>query len=115
MSNRRVRWTKTIVIGRRNHTGLGAKRPGPFFMKGSQLATIPLDAQGNSAAHDQVLFTVPKFEDLQIEPQETPYDIMPDGQHFVFELGGHSSSPTTHYNLVLNWFTELKKKMNPPR
>ena len=86
-----------------------------FFIKGSQLATIPLDAQGNSAAHDQVLFTVPKFEDLEMEPQGANYAIMPDGQHFVFELGGHSSSPTTHYNLVLNWFTELRKKMNPTR
>ena len=86
-----------------------------FFMKGSQLATIPLDAQGNSAAHDQVLFTVPKFEDLQVEPQAAAYDIMPDGQHFIFELGGHSFSSTTHYNLVLNWFTELRKKMNPTR
>jgi hypothetical protein len=83
-------------------------------VKGGQLATIPLDAQGN-VGHDQALFTVPKFEDLQVDARGAIYDIMPDGQHFIFELGTGSSAPTTHYNLILNWFTELRKKMTPPR
>jgi Tol biopolymer transport system component len=85
-----------------------------FFMKGDQLATIFRDGEGNFG-HDQILFTVPKFEDLQVDPRGENYDIMPDGQHFIFELLSGSSAPTTHYNLVLNWFTELRKKMSPPR
>jgi Tol biopolymer transport system component len=85
-----------------------------FFVKGDQLETIPLDGQGNFG-HDQLLFTVPKFEDLQVDPRSAIYDIMPDGQHFIFEIGTRSSAPTTHYDLVLNWFTELRKKMNQPR
>jgi serine/threonine protein kinase len=85
-----------------------------FFVKGDQLATIPRDGQGNFG-HDQILFTVPKFEDLQVNPRSAIYDILPDGQHFVFEFGTRSSAPTTHYNLVLNWFTELRKKMTQPR
>jgi Tol biopolymer transport system component len=85
-----------------------------FFVKGDQLATIPVGGQGDFG-HDQILFKVPKFEDLQVDSRGAIYDIMPDGQHFVFELVSGSSSPTTHYNLVLNWFTELRNKMNPPR
>jgi serine/threonine-protein kinase len=84
-----------------------------FFMKGDQLAKISLDGQGNSAGHDQVLFPVPKFEDKQIDPRSA-FAIMPDGQHFIFEYGNTSSS-TTHYNVVLNWFTELEQKMKGPR
>ena len=42
--------------------------------------------------------------------RETPdVHIMPDGEHFVFELGTQSSS-ATRYDVVLNWFEELKKK-----
>jgi serine/threonine protein kinase/Tol biopolymer transport system component len=85
-----------------------------FFMKGDQLAKISLDRQGG-AAHEQVLFTVQKFKDMQIDPGSAYFDIMPDGQHFVFEFGGHSASPTTHYTVVLNWFTELKQRMGGSR
>jgi hypothetical protein len=38
------------------------------------------------------------------------YDIMPDGQHFVF-LMGQAASAATHYNVVLNWFEELKQRV----
>jgi eukaryotic-like serine/threonine-protein kinase len=82
-----------------------------FFLKGDHVAKISLDGQGNTAGHEQVLFTVPKLNDMQINPASGNYDIMPDGQHFIFEFG-RSSSPTTHYSVVLNWFTELKQKMS---
>jgi len=58
---------------------------------------------------------VPKFDELQVDPRGQIYDIMPDGQHFIFELETGSAAPTTHYNLVLNWFSEIRKKMNAPR
>ena len=50
----------------------------------------------------------PRFEDLQFDSENPLYDVMPDGEHFVFLLE-QSSSPT-HYNIVLNWFEELKAK-----
>jgi hypothetical protein len=34
---------------------------------------------------------------------------MPDGEHFVLLLE-QSSSPT-HYNVVLNWFAELRARV----
>ena len=79
-----------------------------FFMKGDQLAKVSLDGQGNALGQDQTLFTVPKSDDMQVDSM-SPYSVMPDGQHFVFGLGP-LSAPTTHYNLVLGWFNELRKK-----
>jgi Tol biopolymer transport system component len=108
--------------GRKQLSSEGGTRPvwapngrALFFMKGDQLATIPLDGQGNSASPEQILFTAAKFQQMQIDSRWTSYDIMPDGQHFIFELGGHSSATATHYSVVLNWFTDLRKKMNRPR
>ena len=43
---------------------------------------------------------MPRFEDLQFDPGSPDYDIMPDGEHFVIELGAQSSA--TQYNVVLN-------------
>ena len=80
-----------------------------MFTRGDQLAVIALDGQRNPVGRDRVLFTVPRFQDLQFDPQTPDVHIMPDGEHFVFELGTQSSS-ATRYNVVLNWFEELKKK-----
>ena len=79
-----------------------------FFTRGDQLAVVTLDGQGDPIGRDRVLLTVPRFEDLQFDPGSPDYDVMPDGEHFVFELDPHPSSTT--YNVVLNWFEELKKK-----
>jgi eukaryotic-like serine/threonine-protein kinase len=79
-----------------------------FFARGDQLAAVPLDGRGNPVGRDHVLFSAPGFEDLQVEPENPIYAVMPDGEHFVFVLD-HSSAPT-HFNIVLNWFTELKQR-----
>ncbi len=80
-----------------------------FFTRGDNLAVVALDGQLNPVGRDRVLFTVPRFEDLQFDPETHDVDIMPDGEHFVFGLGTQSSS-ATRYNVVLNWFEELKRK-----
>jgi eukaryotic-like serine/threonine-protein kinase len=80
-----------------------------FFAKGDQLAAVTLDGQGNPVGRDRVLFSAPRFEDLQVEPENPLFDVMPDGEHFVFVLE-QSSSPT-HYNIVLNWAEELKQRL----
>jgi eukaryotic-like serine/threonine-protein kinase len=80
-----------------------------FFANGGRLAAVTLDGQGNPVGRDRVLFSAPKFEDLQFDSQDPLYDVMPDGEHFVFLLEPQLSSPK-HYNVVLNWFEELKRK-----
>jgi serine/threonine-protein kinase len=82
-----------------------------FFMRGDQLAVAALDGQFNAIGRDRVLFTAPRIDDLQYDPNDPDVDIMPDGEHFVFGLGTQSSS-ATNYSVVLNWFEELKKRLS---
>ena len=82
-----------------------------FFAKGNQLSAVTLDGQGNPVGRDRVLFSAPKFEDLQFDSENPLYDVMPDGEHFVFLLEPSLSSAPTHYNVVLNWLGELKARV----
>ena len=45
-------------------------------MRGDQLAVVALDGQLNPVGRDRVLFTVPRFEDLQFDPETHEVDIM---------------------------------------
>jgi eukaryotic-like serine/threonine-protein kinase len=80
-----------------------------FFANRDHLSAVALDEQGNPVGRDRVLFSAPRFEDLQFDPESPLYDVMPDGEHFVLLL--EQSSSLTHYNIVLNWFEELKARM----
>ena len=102
--------------GRKQLSSSGGTRPlwAPnsrevFFLKGTQLGAVSLDGQGNPVGRDHILFTVPNFQDLEFDPGRY-FDIMPDGQHFVFVMNQALSS-TTHYNVVLNWLEELKQRV----
>jgi len=46
------------------------------------------------------------FEDSY---EDVRYDVFPDGQHFVMIQSERQAPPTTHLNVVLNWFDELKR------
>jgi len=37
------------------------------------------------------------------------YDVAPDGKHFVMIEENQKQPPTTQLNVVLNWFSELKR------
>jgi eukaryotic-like serine/threonine-protein kinase len=80
-----------------------------FFVEGDRLAAVTLDARGNLVGRERVLFRAPTFEDLQFDSENPSYDVMPDGRHFVFLLSPRSSLPK-HYDVVLNWFEELKEE-----
>jgi Tol biopolymer transport system component len=79
-----------------------------YFLKGEQLVTVSIDGEGNPTSRDRVLFTAPTYQDARINPDSSDYGIMPDGQHFVFKMG-QVASGATYYNVVLNWFEELKQ------
>jgi len=80
-----------------------------FFIRGGDLVAIRLDQHHDTVGRDRSLFTAPRFEDLQFEPWGA--DVMPDGEHFVFDLSPQPSSGG-HYNVnvVLTWFKELKRR-----
>jgi eukaryotic-like serine/threonine-protein kinase len=80
-----------------------------FFINGDQLAVVTVDGERNPVGRDRVLFKVPKFENLEFEQGAPLYDVMPDGERFVFELNAQSAS-IMHFNVVLNWFEEVKKR-----
>jgi Tol biopolymer transport system component len=80
-----------------------------FFARGDQLAAITLDALGNPVGRDRALFSAPKLEDLRFDAENPLYDVMPDGEHFVLLLQ-QPASPT-RYNVILNWFEELKARV----
>ncbi len=80
-----------------------------FFLKGNNLVSVALDAQGNALGKDRVILDSPKFEGVQFDTINNPsYDVMPDGEHFVLALSPRYPSPT-HYNVILNLFEELKR------
>ena len=54
------------------------------------------------------------FEDSYSASGETPsYDVLPDGQHFVMIEVDREASRITQFNVVLNWFEELKRLVPP--
>ncbi len=80
-----------------------------FYVRGDQFIGLTLDAQGDPVGREQVLFPAPTFEDLQFDSENPAYDVMPDGQHFVLLLSPRLGLPK-HYDVVLNWFEELKEE-----
>ena len=79
-----------------------------FFLKGDKLAAVTLDAESNPVGQARVVLDAPKLADLQFQADSPWYDVMPDGEHFVMLLSPQYPSPT-HYNIVVNWFEELKQ------
>ena len=41
------------------------------------------------------------------------YDVFPDGQHFVMVETNREASRITHFNVIVNWFEELKRLVPP--
>jgi Tol biopolymer transport system component len=55
----------------------------------------------------------PLFEDSYGDFGLLSYDILPDGEHFVMVEVDREASRITHFNVVLNWFEELKRLVPP--
>jgi len=80
-----------------------------FFIKRDKLASVALDAQMTRIGQEEIVWDAPKFENLQFQAGFPYYDVMPDSDHFVVVLGPQYPSPT-HFNVVVNWFEELKAR-----
>ena len=48
--------------------------------------------------------------ELKFQPSanNSMFDVMPDDNHFLMSITAGLASPT-HYNVILNWFTELRR------
>ena len=79
-----------------------------FFLKDDKVMAVALDAQNNPVDRERVILDAPKWEDLRFQGVRGSYfDVMPDGDHFMMVLNPQYPSPT-NYNIVVNWFDELK-------
>ena len=81
-----------------------------FFLKGGHVMGVKIDAQGNLADAERMVLQAPKLNDLEFQSDSPYYDVLPDGEHFVMLLSPKYVSPT-HYNLVINWFDEIRQKI----
>ncbi len=81
-----------------------------FFLKSDKLAAVTLDAEGNPVGQARVVLDAPKLGNFQFHADSPFYDLMPDGEHFVMLLSPQYPSPP-HYNIVVNWFEELKQSV----
>jgi len=79
-----------------------------YFASGNHISAVTLDGQANPVGRDRLLLSTPKYEDLQFDADNPIFDIMPDGERFVLLL--EQASSLVHYNVVLNWFEELKAR-----
>ena len=61
-------------------------------MKDDKLYVVALDPAGNPVGRDRIFMTVPQFEDLEFDAATSGYDIMPDGERFIFNLGPSASA-----------------------
>jgi hypothetical protein len=48
--------------------------------------------------------------DRRFQADQPYYDVIASGEQFVMLLYPRSASPT-HYNLVVNWFEEVRQRM----
>ena len=53
------------------------------------------------------------YDDIGRNAGTPSYDVFPDGQHFVMVEADREASHITHFNVILNWFEELKRLVPP--
>jgi Tol biopolymer transport system component len=80
-----------------------------FYLQGQQIMSVPVRLSpafqpGTPAA----LCTV----SVTRSDHETPWDVFPDGRHFVIVQEDKSQGPT-QIGVVLNWFEEIRRKTAP--
>ena len=63
----------------------------------------------NPAGPERIVLNNPRLNDFQIDvdPDLRVFDVLPDGS-FVIRLT-QPYKPPTHYDLVIDWFNELRR------
>ena len=79
-----------------------------FFRNGPKLMSVTMDGQGNPLGSEHVVMDTSNLGGFEVAPDGPLYDVVPDGQSFVMSLKTPYSA-LTHYNVIVNWFEELKR------
>ncbi len=78
-----------------------------FYVSGDKMMVADVTTQPTfQAATSRLLFQGPYERSNTISPD---YDVTPDDQRFLMVQPLEQRSPTTDFNVVLNWFEELKR------
>ena len=81
-----------------------------FYRNGSKFMSVPVTLQPEFSAGKPRLL----FEGPYALVGNQSYAVSPDGQRFlVLEPVEKELAPVTHFNVVLNWFEDVKKKVKP--
>lgn len=80
-----------------------------FYREGQKWMSVAVQTQPDFSAE------TPKFmfEGPYLNVPGVSYDVAPDGQRFMMLEESLKQPPTTHLNVVLNWFEELKQRVPP--
>jgi eukaryotic-like serine/threonine-protein kinase len=78
-----------------------------FYREGQRWMSVAVQTQPDFSA------AAPKFmfEGPYLNVPGVSYDVAPDGQRFMMLEEYGKQPPTTHLNVVLNWFEELKQRV----
>lgn len=71
--------------------------------EGSKQQMMVVDVDAGSAVR------VSKGRELFEYPYVGGYDVLPDGRHFVMIEAEQQAERITHFNVVLNWFEDLRR------
>jgi serine/threonine-protein kinase len=80
-----------------------------FYRSGDKMMAVDVATQpAFQAAIARVLFQGPYESTTRVSPN---YDVSADGQRFLMVQPSGQGPPVTQFNVVLNWFEELKQKV----
>jgi serine/threonine protein kinase/Tol biopolymer transport system component len=80
-----------------------------FYRNGNKMMAVEITTQPNFAlGNPRVLFEGPYV--LATVPISN-YDVSPDGRRFLMLKGDEQSTTATQINIVLNWFEDLKRRV----
>jgi len=100
------KWMLSIGGGYYPVWGPGGEKIELLYRKGNKMMVVAIQTEPTfSPGAPEPLF---EFEDASVF---RPFDISPDGHHFVMIHKGEESAPPTQLRVVLNWFEELKAKV----
>jgi len=79
-----------------------------YYRWGAQVWMVPMETQPDLAVGKARLLFEGPYSNTRGQYGRM-YDITPDGQRFAMLKVGDPPPPATHYNVVLNWFSELQR------
>jgi len=78
-----------------------------FYREGLKWMSVAVQTQPEFSADAPKMM----FEGPYLNVPGVSYDVAPDGLHFIMIEENQKQAPTTHLNVVLNWFEELKRRV----